>query len=1079
MNTSQTKYWNKSKKKFSDNIRDEVNYFKKPVSLETIINSGLILLSTISNRYLEKLRSNLLSDIEKEKINAFIRNSDQANLIKKYATDVQNSKLFSKILNNCEVTEHDNEEILDITDSDFDEVVNSIKLDNINTKQSEIEFLIFCLYFINYLVFLIIDSIQNYETPSVFRTKYLRDLSRTFASYMKSYMKKLGKNFKEIIDIIDSIKIIDALVASIIGASYFYITNRKKTQAASIDSINNSILNNECQDKIQDAFDINLDIYKLDTISINDVNVCDNIDEEESPSLPLIDDQVSCEVSEVVQEESSPLLVPDTVINAIIENKKSSFMNVLVATNSYVTNLTKIATLDSSVIYSPVEGYIDKIEKNKIYVRDISDVDTSDLEKTTTQLSKDYTDLYEIVDFLKKFNVNCLFPIMITNPGKLKNLTYIGVRDQFEDVVISYELQQDLYNDKIQSISKYENIKPYLDSDNIVLVKDKIEKETDDFLNVIKAYNKNASDSLYNNIPIPSDYELFDYYISLLTKLNTSLSLTEIEKTLKIKLTEFTEARYVLEKNKESALKSLISEKTKKLEKGISTGDYFNKIYRTYKENGNITDVKNYLNGLSTKNKKLKPTEKTELVNSIMYLFEFWLMTADISKKYVTTSRDLISRLNEEASWFKTFLNSQWENYEKIKSDIINIQDYLSKYDIFNGYTVKEENSVNYRVYTLSDNINCKGVTDSVTNPDTSDDLYSMKYWAKYFSFITLASVIDVIDWSTGLILPTGPVMLPVIYVPITSIKTSYGFIIIGLSICGVYFTPFVVYNNMTLSTKSIITPDIISIKEEIKSITREINNIKTTVKTALVSSILKNIKDEISPVKQEIADLRNIMKSHKTNKPVLNKKNVKEYGEWEIKTILYNKKYAELNSKKFKLQIRYKVVSGFGLSGKINSSENDASIEKIKSIDNSSKVKLEKLNKLIDKIDSTLAKLPTALAPNSVNFGATLKNPKLVVQIDTDTNASINDSLLDSIFAKHKKKNEDLMSKNFKPVTNDNLKQYYNIIKTSINLIIPNEPYPTYDRLEATNLGFVNFTTKFVKKGARSFGFPGMPPLI
>jgi hypothetical protein len=132
----------------------------------------------------------------------------------------------------------------------------------------------------------------------------------------------------------------------------------------------------------------------------------------------------------------------------------------------------------------------------------------------------------------------------------------------------------------------------------------------------------------------------------------------------------------------------------------------------------------------------------------------------------------------------------------------------------------------------------------------------------------------------------------------------------------------------------------------------------------------------------------------------------------------------------------------------------------------------------LIDKVDKLIGTLPTALPPNSINFGATLKNPKLVIEIETNTNSNIDTGILDNIFAKHKKTKEDLMKKNFKPVPKSNLKNYYKIIKTSMNLIVTSEPYPTYDRLTPTNLGFLKFAKVFVEKGAKTFGIPGQLPL-
>jgi hypothetical protein len=980
MNASLKKTWETQKKLLQDNIKEEINFFKKPVSLETIINSGLVLLSQISSLYLTTLESKLNKEVTHLSVDDYIKNSEQSKLLIKIASTSQNEELLS-LLNACNTDVPSDDVLVNSMTSNFNSDAINSKLENLDKIKDDVEFLIFCLYFINWIIFMIIDLIKNSEIPSLFRAKYLQNLIHTLSVFTKERLKKIGVELKEISSIIKSLATIDALLISIVTASYYYISNRKKFQKNSLDSVNTVLFESSCKPTIIDPIDIVIDASILNFINVDDIDVCDMI-EDESPTLPIINEEISCEVNSVVQEEINPTFIPDLITNAYIENITQKNLLPLVSNKSYITTSTIIGTLDSSVVYSPVQGYVNKLSPTRIYITDIKENEESELEKITSTFADNYKKLFEITEFIKKYSIQLIYPIMLANPGKLKTNT--GTRVLYNQIIKQSESKLNDYNNVIQDITKYDNIKSFLEDNKVDEIKLKIDKETNNLLNEIKTTYNNAIDSQYNTIPIPTDYVLYDYYILLLTQLNTSPSLTEIENTLVEKLKEYTQV------------------------------------------------------------------------------------------KFTTISND---ELKIESQWIKAFLESQWSQYEKINEDNVKIQSYLLQSNMISGYTVKEENGVKYKVYTITDNTNCDKNIDSIIKPDSSKDLYTKKYWLKYLSYVTLVGATDLLSWSTGLILPTGPVKLPVIYTPIIPIKTAYGFILIGLTICGIYVSPFITYNNMTLSPKSIVNPNIVSINDELKSIKDEINTIGASLKNDLIKPILQNIKDELSPVKQQIIDIKNIIKIHNANKPVNGVKHEKELANWNIQSIFNNKKYASLSTEKFKLQIKYKILNDYLTTGKLNSSDNDKSIKKVNSTINTMNSKVDKLNSILDKIDDIISALPTALAPNSINFGATLKNPKLVIEIDTDTNANINNNILDQIFISHKKTNETFMNKNFVETPNSNLKNYYDIIKSSMNIIVDKEPYPTYDRISPTNLGFLKFAKTFAKKGAKTFGIPGQLP--
>ena len=72
--------------------------------------------------------------------------------------------------------------------------------------------------------------------------------------------------------------------------------------------------------------------------------------------------------------------------------------------------------------------------------------------------------------------------------------------------------------------------------------------------------------------------------------------------------------------------------------------------------------------------------------------------------------------------------------------------------------------------------------------------------------------------WSTGWIFPS-PILMPVIYIPIKAIKTKYGFIVIGISICGIWVFPWILFANYSAKHNTPYPDPTVAIKNEIKAL--------------------------------------------------------------------------------------------------------------------------------------------------------------------------------------------------------------------------------------------------------------------
>ena len=151
-----------------------------------------------------------------------------------------------------------------------------------------------------------------------------------------------------------------------------------------------------------------------------------------------------------------------------------------------------------------------------------------------------------------------------------------------------------------------------------------------------------------------------------------------------------------------------------------------------------------------------------------------------------------------------------------------------------------------------------------------------------------------------------------------------------------------------------------------------------------------------------------------------------------------------------------------------------------IKSIQKTKEIidkQFSKLDQLIASIDPFLATLPISTKPESANFAFTLKNPKPIINIDTDLNESINIGILDGIIEKFKLKNEDFMSSSFFSKI-PNWGAYKKLLNVNKFTIIQKDAFPKYEDLKMINLPWLNFLyNNWTSVGSTCYGIPGFSP--
>jgi hypothetical protein len=128
--------------------------------------------------------------------------------------------------------------------------------------------------------------------------------------------------------------------------------------------------------------------------------------------------------------------------------------------------------------------------------------------------------------------------------------------------------------------------------------------------------------------------------------------------------------------------------------------------------------------------------------------------------------------------------------------------------------------------------------------------------------------------------------------------------------------------------------------------------------------------------------------------------------------------------------------------------------------------------------MEIVLSAVPSALAPNSANFGPTAKNPQPKIEIANKLNESFNTDILSGMNDKYKDTNEDYVSTSFTPKST-RYRSYLKSLSSVMNLLIKNDPFPKYENLKISNVAYDKFLVDdFTIKGSESFGIPGQLPL-
>ena len=163
-----------------------------------------------------------------------------------------------------------------------------------------------------------------------------------------------------------------------------------------------------------------------------------------------------------------------------------------------------------------------------------------------------------------------------------------------------------------------------------------------------------------------------------------------------------------------------------------------------------------------------------------MSIYTFYLNIKSSTGEYKDLKgADNKAQVSKEGNYISNFFGQLWIRFDALPGEIAELESRLESLALFTGYSITEIGGEEYRTYLISDKEGCKRPDrDPNLGGATETDLGSIKYWLKYCSFATLASVVTG-AWSTGWLGPPAPILFPTIYIPIKPITTSYGFIVL------------------------------------------------------------------------------------------------------------------------------------------------------------------------------------------------------------------------------------------------------------------------------------------------------------
>ena len=1133
---------------FNKAVKSDQEFFSKPKALILLRTASLAILNPLLNQLKSLIQKKAVSLLDKkfskdftdDDVLEYVKNDRLLRRVTKFASNDLDNTLVSEIVLECEDPDYfqtsplldqlEGDDFLKIAQqqSDFDSKIKKFDLSQLNETLNKIKGTLPWVFMVYSIILKVKEFLNQNDHPSPYRGKYLQRQLRLVAAILQEQKQKMQnlkpnleeekaalqnlkteskEGIKEIgqqIDVmIASLKSLDAIIVGSLLAASVYIANRKKYQKSSTEAFSENVGSLLCDVQIETPdvsviskpFEISLDCpVDPDNVAVVhepielklDVTRLENCDLEPAAEELVIDEKDSNEIA----------------TKAIIDNQSSKNFNILVTKDQMVTTRTPLGTLGGSRIYSPVDGIVAKILNNQIYLDDINDPESTYLEELMQKSQDLYQELNDTKYFLKDYYVNSMFPIMlkssplidasISAAERLKILfSKGGITERWGVAQKQLENVKKSYDKNIQKITGEDNVKKKANNEELYKIKEEVDKEDDKFYGQLKIIYSTAINQSEVTLPKESEFALLEYYFDLYGQLMANFDQSKTLIPFRDEIYKFMVERYFVDKWDEKKLAGRINDYCQKLAKGTFfhvTPDFFKEMNNRYKSNNQVSDVEAYVISLGKKNKNMSETDKTSLIKRIMFMFNFSLQIKQMIENKYETKLNKYQATEKEGNYIQNFCNILWKRYDEIPKEIDQVMKELDDLgNSFTTYSIIDIDNDKYRFY---------GIGKERTCPKPEDDDFTaseygfgdMKYWLKYCAIATLIGITNPAQsWSTGLPPPIGPIPFPVVYIPIKAFALNWGFIVLGISITGIYPFPWVLFGNLSSEHHVPVADPATIIRKNVEALKKPLTKGLKEFKQVTLKGYLDKTKAEIDNLTVELDDVSKRKREHKENKPKRDRTledseviYVKQLAAWTEQNLILTERIATIKLNRFTLETKYKIVYD-AYSGMPVKDFPDPTIKAIQKSEEAINKQFEKLDQMIAKIDPMLAPLPISTKPNSASFALTVKNPKPVILIKDELNDNINTGVLNPIVEKFKIKSDDFMSKNFNNKMQNsvvNWKKYKLALKAAMPTIVTKDPFPKYQNLKLTNLPWIAFLFKdFTPTGAKTYGFPGFSP--
>lgn len=1112
--------------KLQSSIEKFKGFLKKPAVLLALKLAAFVLLNKILDQLKKQIGKNITDD---EALNYVKNHRDIQKLLGEIGNDIDESDL-NEIVLACEnpdfyVQEFDN--FLkslgdkDLSAEDYINIFNnSSEFNNKISNSSKVYKAAYEIVgiapwlFLAYVVVLKIkDFLGQNETPSPHRGKYIQRLIRSVSSMLsqslKDEKKALGAERKQIQALIDSFKIMDAVISGVLLASLIYINNRKKLQTTALTSFQEITAAQICEVAPNPG-----DVSILATPFAEQIVSCPiDLDDNFVPHIPIEEkiEGISCEIS--LNEDPSILegSQSDIATKALFQNNSSTNLNIFVKAGDTLSVNAPMAIYDGNKVYSSVNGIVELVEPNKIYVQNISDPDQTYLEEIINKLNNAYKEQNNTKFFMSEFYLSSIYPVMLKySPlidGKISVQEALvlfykigGVKKRWDGVMTDFKKQKKNWDKRNQKIASSDRVKAKAEAEQMGDIQIELDQSEQILFKYFKADGINGIDQSKITKADEKEFELIEFYFSLAAQLSSYFDKNDIAITFINKVDEFLRNRFFTDKYSVKKIKEKINVYCKELSQGVYFAvdpSFYDILRKKWDESKakigtRFTSGEDYLLDLQKKNTKTDE-EKTTLRNFILFLFNFSIEIDKLIETKYSPEKTKWTQTELEGKQIEQFFASLWKRYEALPKEI---EDLLKELDnisrTFNTYSIVVINGEQYRLYSIADQ-SCETPEedDPYLSPKTKKGYGDIKYWMRYCSFATLASVANpATSWSTGLPPPIGPTPFPTVYIPFKAFETNWGFIVVGLTVTGIYPFPWALFVNWSTEHHVPLADPTTFFKREIEALKKALTDQLSQFKKNRLKSYLDKAKKDIKEVEVRITNLQNQKRNLQAKKPkrdrlVESKEDIPRYMSalygWTTDMASLSEQILTAKKDRVQFEIKYKIIKD-AYDGSPIAQNPDPKIQALQKTQDQIDKQFAKLDTLLANMDKFLAPLPIATKPETANFAFTLKNPKPIIKMATNLDQNVNYGPLNTITDKFEPKNEDLMKSNYEPAlskTFNNFKAYKTALKIGMPSIIQADPFPKYENLKPTNLPWMTFLLKeWAPTGAKTYGFPGFPPM-